>query len=754
MRGVVQGVGFRPFVYRQATALGLAGWVGNTADGVTVEAEGEKARISALIEAIRLSPPAAARVVGVEASDVAPTGEAAFAIRESVTRGARVAEVPADLATCAKCLAELFDSANRRYHYPFINCTQCGPRFSIIADMPYDRARTTMAGFAMCLECQAEYDEPSDRRFHAEPNACPACGPRIALWDGSGRPMDGQRDALGTAADAVRDGRLIAVKGIGGFHLVCDARNAAAVRELRLRKRREEKPFAVMFPSLAEAAASCRISAAEEALLISPERPIVLLRRTGGPVAEAVAPGNPRLGVMLPYSPLHHLLMRELGFPVVATSGNLSDEPIVTDEREAISRLSGIADRFLVHDRPIVRPVEDSIVQVVGGRPQVLRRGRGYAPARIGVEGAAEGIVAVGGHLKATVALTKGDGVVVGAHVGDLDTAEARAAHAAALADLTRLYAVEPRLVARDLHPDYASSRAAGSLGAPVVPVQHHLAHIVACVAEQAIEPPVLGVAWDGTGHGGDGTVWGGEFLLVEKAAWRRVGHFRHFRLPGGEAAVREPRRAALGLLFAAFGRDAFGMVDLAPVAAFGEAERAVVARMLERGVNSPLTSSVGRLLDAFAALCGIRQVNAYEGQAASALEWAAGDREGGEAYPFPVAEDADGRLIVDWQPALERGLADLRAGKRTGVVSEALHNGLVSVIGAVAGAVGEPRVVLSGGCFQNARLSEGAVAVLRQGGFAPFWHERIPPNDGGIALGQAVWAGWTEALHRESQET
>jgi len=437
--------------------------------------------------------------------------------------------------------------------------------------------------------------------------------------------------------------------------------------------------------------------------------------------------------------------MRDLGFPVVATSGNLSDEPIVTDEHEAVQRLAGIADLFLVHDRPIVRPVDDSVVQVVAGGPQVLRRGRGYSPARIAVDGIREGIVAVGGHLKTTVAVSQAGAVVVGAHVGDLDTAKARDAHATAVADLTRLYAVEPRRVARDLHPDYASTRMAEALGVRMVPVQHHLAHVVACMAEHGIEPPVLGVAFDGTGDGGDGTVWGGEFLLVQRGPWRRVGHLRRFRLPGGEAAVREPRRAALGLLVETFGRDAPGMTDLAPLAGFGDAERAVMARMVERGVNAPETSSAGRLLDAFASLCGLCQVNAYEGQAASMLEWAAGDQPPEAAYPFTVAEAPDGMLVVDWQPALEEALADLRAGAPTASIAAAVHDGLVAAIGGVAERVGEPRVVLSGGCFQNVRLTEGAVALLGRHGFEPVWHRRIPPNDGGIALGQAVWAGWIE---------
>ncbi|MCB1486233.1 MAG: carbamoyltransferase HypF [Bauldia sp.] len=745
VRGVVQGVGFRPFVYRQATTLDLAGWVGNTTDGVTIEVEGADSRIDALVTAIDAAAPPGACVDDIEIKEQSPTGHDGFTIRESDESGLPTAGVPADVAVCPDCLSELFDPLSRRYHYPFINCTQCGPRFSIIADLPYDRARTTMAGFPMCLECQAEYDDPDNRRFHAEPNACPACGPRIALWDGHGHPLGTGSDALEMAADAIRDGRIVAVKGVGGFHLICDSRNDTAVRQLRDRKRREEKPFAVMFPSIEDARASCRIGKAEAALLTGRERPIVLCRRTGGPVSDSVAPGNPRLGVFLPYAPLHHLLMQDLGFPVVATSGNVSEEPIAIDEHKAVGQLARIADLFLVHDRPIVRPVEDSVVQVVAGGPQLLRVGRGYAPTRIPVDGVAEGIVAVGGHLKTTVAVTQPNSVVVGSHIGDLETAESRAAHGEALGDMVRFHAVTPRLAANDYHPDFASRGAAEQLGVPVVPVQHHLAHVAACLAENEIAPPALGIAWDGTGYGGDGTVWGGEFLHVERTTWRRVACFRRFRLPGGEAAVREPRRSALGLLVEAFGHDAYGMNDLAPVAAFDTTERRVVSQMLAREVNAPLTSSVGRLLDAFAALCGLCQVNAYEGQAPIAFDSAAGDLATGKCYDFPVSADADGMLVVDWQPALESLLADLRAGEPPGPISEAVHNGLIEVVAKVAGKIGEERVVLTGGCFQNVRLTEGAIAALTSAGMTPYWHHRVPPNDGGIALGQAVWAAWTE---------
>jgi hydrogenase maturation protein HypF len=747
VRGAVQGVGFRPFVYRRATALGLSGWVHNSNDGVAVEAEGGDDDLSMLVEAIRTSPPRNAMVAAIEVQRIDPLGEAAFTIRPSGTTGARVAQLLPDLATCPGCLAELFDPADRRYRYPFINCTQCGPRFSIIEDLPYDRVRTSMRHFPMCRACRAEYEDPADRRFHAEPNACPDCGPRLALWDVRGRTLARDHDALLAAATALREGAIVAVKGIGGFHLFADARDAATVERLRARKRRPDKPFAVMFPSLSEASESCRIGSAEATLLTGTARPIVLLRRSGELIADAVAPGNPWLGVLLPYAPVHHLLMREIGFPVVATSGNIAGEPIVTDEIEALKRLAAIADLFLVHDRPIVRPLDDSVARVVCGRELVLRLARGYAPASIAMEGMPSGILAFGGHLKTTVALTTPGNMVLSQHVGDLDTALARQAHGCAVADTIELHRLNPRLAVCDLHPDYASSRAAEALNLPVETVAHHVAHIAACMAEHGIAPPVLGVAWDGAGYGSDGTIWGGEFLLMSEAGWRRVAHLRPFRLPGGDAAAREPRRAALGLLYEAFGDQAFAMADLAPAAAFSPGERATLHAMLSCGNNAPWASSAGRLFDAFAALCGLRQRASYEGQAAAELEWSAGDRATGRCYEFSVraAEQSGAPLIVDWQPALESALADLRAGAGAGAVSEALHNGLGFAMTEVAKHIGERRVVLSGGCFQNARLTEVTVAALRAGGFDPIWHRHIPPNDGGIALGQAAWAAWCE---------
>lgn len=736
IRGAVQGVGFRPFVYQLAGRFGLTGWVENTTFGVRLEVEGEAASIAAFCQALHELPPNAA-IAAISTEEVAPQGGSGFLIRTSALEGAPLAQILPDLATCEACLRELFNPADRRYRYPFINCTHCGPRYSIVESVPYDRARTTMRRFPMCPTCRAEYEDPANRRFHAEPNACPDCGPRLALWDVEGEALARDDAALRTAADAIRQGKIVAVKGIGGFHLLVDARDDAAVRRLRARKHRPEKPFAVMFPSRDDIVGRCTVTTEEETLLLGPVRPIVLVRRTSSDIAEAAAPGNPWLGAFLPYAPLHHLLLQELGFPVVATSGNLSDEPICIDEQEALVRLGDIADLFLVHNRPIVRPIDDSVLRVVCGRPLMLRRARGYAPAPIAVDGLASGVLAVGGHLKTTAALTLDGAVLLSQHLGDLETAPARRAHEQATADLVALRGLDPRLVAHDLHPDYATTRMALEMNKPTAAVQHHLAHVVACMAEHGLEPPLLGVAWDGTGYGPDGTIWGGEFLRLTNDDFRRVAHLRTFSLPGGERAAREPWRCAVGLLFEAFGADAFAMDSLAPLAPVTDQERRTLRLALESGANAPRTSSMGRLFDAVAALCGLRRLASYEGQAAAELEWAAA----GKAPPYAfVLRDGD-PLILDWQPALEQLLHDLRRGAPVGQISAAFHAGLAAAIVAVAQRLNDKLVVLTGGCFQNARLTEAAVAALEEAGLTPVWHRSVPPNDGGIALGQAVWA-------------
>lgn len=735
VRGAVQGVGFRPFVFRLASELSLDGWVCNDSSGVLLEVEGAPDAVRRFLVRLPAELPPRAFVTGIEPTFLTAAGLSGFAIRPS-GGGDRTALILPDIAACAECLREMRDPENRRHRYPFTNCTHCGPRYSIVESLPYDRPNTTMKAFPMCAACRAEYENPRDRRFHAQPTACPACGPQVRLEDGGGRVLERRGEAVRRAARALAEGRVVAVKGIGGFQLWADARNPDAVRALRERKRRREKPFALMVPTLAAARSLCEVSAMEERLLSSAEAPIVLLRRRcGGAVAEGVAPGNPDLGVMLPYAPLHHLLLADFPFPVVATSGNLAEEPIVTDEARAREDLGGIADLLLVHDRPIARAVDDSIVAVVEGREMLLRRARGYAPLPVAAGTDLPRLLAVGGHLKSAVALAHGRQVFVSQHIGDLSTERAFDAFTDAISGLSSLYGFAPEAVVCDLHPGYESTRHARSLGLPVVTVQHHHAHVLSCLADNGLEAPALGVAWDGGGWGTDGTVWGGEFLRVSPEGCARAAHFRTFPLPGGEAAVREPRRAALGLLYAFAGPRALGWDDLAPVAAFAPAQRGVLATMLARGVSSPATSSVGRLFDAVASLAGLRQISSFEGQAATALEHAAeGGR--GEPYPFPLAGD-----VVDWEPMLRALLCDIRSGTSSADISARFHDGLVEAIVAAALREGETRVALTGGCFQNRTLLTRAIRRLRAEGFTPLWHQRVPPNDGGLALGQIAAA-------------
>lgn len=753
IRGAVQGVGFRPFVYRLASDLHLTGWVLNSSQGVFLDVEGPQEQLEAFMLRLPREAPPRAWIQSTEYTWLDPTGYTTFEIRTSNEGGPKTALVLPDCATCPDCLREILDPHDRRYRYPFTNCTNCGPRYTILDRLPYDRPNTSMRRFTMCPACQREYDDPADRRFHAQPNACPVCGPRLALWTPDGRVLASDDAALRSAVEALQTGKIVAVKGIGGFHLMVDARNSTAVRLLRTRKAREEKPFAVMCPSLVSARDLCAIAPMEERLLTSAEAPIVLLTRNanpGTPIAPEVAPGNPSLGIMLPYSPLHHLLLHDAGIPLVATSGNRSDEPICTDEQEALTRLAGIADLFLVHDRPILRHVDDSIVRIMAGREFVLRRARGYAPLPIMLDAPVDDLLAVGAHLKNTVALSRGNAVFVSQHLGDLETPEAFAAFRSEAGRLQELFDGSPVAVVSDLHPDYLSSSYAHSRTEPVITVQHHVAHVAACMAENAIAAPVLGVAWDGTGLGTDGTVWGGEWFAAGPSGFTRIAHFRTFPLPGGDQAAREPRRSALGLLYAIQGTAAFENTDLAPVGCWSAAERTTLSQMLARSVNAPLTSSAGRLFDAVSALVGLRSVNTFEGQAAMELEWLA---NGIEAPPLPFTIHAPvtggAPMIVDWEPMIVELIREVRAGLTAPVLAARFHATMAAIIGDVAARCGIPRVAMSGGCFQNRMLTEAAVAALRTRGFQPYWHQRVPPNDGCIALGQIAVAGTQRTQQR-----
>ncbi|MBM4125890.1 MAG: carbamoyltransferase HypF [Nitrospira sp.] len=770
--GTVQGVGFRPFVYRLAHELELSGWVSNTVNGVSIEVEGGAPTIETFLRRLKDEAPASACVDGMRTYGIPVQDDRGFAIHRSTERGRPSLVIPPDLATCSDCLRELADSSDRRFRYPFLTCTQCGPRYSLLTAMPYERSYTTMGGFPLCVDCLAEYETESDRRFHAEQTACSACGPYVRLWDEQGYETERGEEALLRANALLCEGLVVAVKALGGFQLWVDAGSEEAVRRLRARKQRPDKPYAVLFPSIDAVHADCVVSADEEAILRSPQAPIVLVRkRSGAQLAESVAPGNPYIGAMLPATPLHHLLMQDLQRPMVATSGNRAEEPIVIDEREAVIRLKGIADAFLIHDRPIARPVDDSVVRVVPAGSQareteqqdklkaqviMLRRARGYAPQAIRLEngfGEKTGlgsVLAVGGHLKNTVALLREDRVWLSQHLGDLSTLEADAAFRQAVGDLQRLLKTEPQLIACDLHPDYRSSRfareLASSLSVPLVPVQHHHAHVASCMAEHGLDGEVLGIAWDGAGYGTDGQVWGGEFLIAGYQRFRRFAHLRPFRLLGGEAAMKEPRRSAAAVLWEIMGERMPGY--RLPSWEAADDQRAQFAALLRSGLASPWTTSMGRLFDAVASLTGLCRQPSFEGQAAMAVEFAA-ERAGGHEASFASGYSVDlvepdssgGTRVVDWRPMVSALLDDLRRGCNPEQIAARFHVGLAAGIVCVAQAAGLPRVVLTGGCFQNGLLLSFTRQRLEEAGFAVYSHSLVPSNDGGLSLGQAVIA-------------
>jgi hydrogenase maturation protein HypF len=741
VRGAVQGVGFRPFVYRLASELHLTGWVSNSPHGVIIEAEGTEESVRALIFRLEADKPVHAFITGMESTILAPRDYEDFRILQSQTDENPSAIVLPDIATCDECLAEIRDPENRRYRYAFTNCTHCGPRYSIIESLPYDRARTSMKRFTMCADCMQEYEDPSNRRFHAQPNACPRCGPQMELWDRHGFVCAREHAAMEAAVRLILDGQIVAIKGLGGFQLLTDARQDDAIRRLRHRKHREEKPFALMYPTLHAVETDAVLSDMERRLLRSPEAPIVLVkRRPESHVGSQVAPSNPYLGVMLPTTPLHHLLMERIEGPVIATSGNISDEPICIDEHEALNRLRDVADSFLVHNRPILRHVDDSIVRVVLDREMVLRRARGYAPLPLSVPVSSrpETILGVGAHLKNTVAVTSKHGVVMSQHIGDLETESAYHTFRKIISQLSALYRLRPTHVACDLHPDYLSTSYARRSLLPTIAVQHHYAHVLACMSENEVDPPCLGISWDGTGYGLDGTIWGGEFLTVTDASFDRTGHLRTFLLPGGDRAVREPRRSALGLLFEMYGESVAERPDMQK--AFSPRELDVLIRAMVSKTAGIRTSSIGRLFDAVAFLTDIRHVVRFEGQAAMELEFATHGIESAERYPIDIQRE-DNRWVMNWQPMMDAVLYSISHREPAPIIATAFHNTLIHAAAEMARRIGIDNIVLTGGCFQNRYLLEKLIAVLREAGFHVFWHQRIPPNDGGIAIGQIVAA-------------
>ena len=744
--GIVQGVGFRPHVYRLVGSRRLKGTIANTTAGVAIEVQGARDAVEDFLVRLPAEAPPLARILGLRVRDLPCRAQRAFRIVPSRNDGGRGALILSDVAVCDECLKELFDPCDRRFEHPFISCTHCGPRYTIVRDIPYDRFQSAMAVFPLCPACRREYEDPEDRRFHAQTIACPACGPRVDLLDGDGRRVE-SRDAIAGAVDWLASGAVVAVKGLGGFHLVVDAIDPAAVARLRERKRRVEKPFAVMVPDLETVEEFCVLEPEARALLRGPERPIVLLskRRPSIPVAEEVAPFQRNLGVFLPYTPVHHLLFSKGRFrALVMTSGNLSEEPIAIGNEEAVRRLHGVADGFLVHDRDILIRCDDSVVRVAAGRPRQVRRARGYVPVPLLLRDEGPPILGVGGELKNTVCLTRGRFAFLSQHIGDLENAETYAFFEQTLLHLRHMLGVDPHIIAHDLHPDYLSTRwARAQTGRKRVGVQHHHAHVAACMAENRLEGRVIGFALDGTGYGTDGRVWGGEVLLADGAAFERVAHLAYVPMPGGAAAIREPWRMAVSYLVQHFGQ---GFLDLPIdfVKGLDRRRTEVLLRMIERGVNSPFTSSCGRLFDAVSALVGIRREVSYEGQAAIELEMAIGRADGGAAYPLDLVSRGDG-----WQihtgALFEALVRDLRRGVGVGDISSRFHRGLVKVFGRVAELTRRRtdlnRVCLSGGSFQNLHLIEGVKARLEASKFEVFTHAAVPTGDGGLSLGQAFVA-------------
>jgi hydrogenase maturation protein HypF len=732
LNGTVQGVGFRPFVYRTAKKLGLKGFVANDSTGVLIEVEGGKESVDNFLLRLNRDKPPLSSIYHQELRFDDPAGYRAFEIRASTVSGQKDAVLLPDIATCDECIQELGDAGDRRYMYPFINCTDCGPRFTIIESLPYDRPNTTMKIFSMCPECLREYKDPSDRRFHAQPNACPLCGPAVMLLDKRGSMVAKGQEAISLLLRKLSTGCIAAVKGIGGYHLVCDATSDHAVVLLRERKRRTEKPFAVMFRDLFQLKIYAEPTVLEEALLSSPSRPVVLVRKRGDAL-ESVSPGLGTLGAFLPYSPIHHILLNGLDSPIVATSGNLSEEPIVKGDDEALERLSPLSDFMLVHNRPIHRRCDDSVTKIVGGYPQVIRRSRGYVPLPVLLPfRLRRKVLAVGGHKKNTFAIGFDDRIIISQHIGDMETPESMDFFVEAIDDLSSIYGFEPEIVVHDLHPGYETSRwAATRSGVEIIPVQHHYAHILSCMAENGLTDMVLGVAWDGTGYGEDGTIWGGEFLVCDLSNYERVYHFRPLRLIGGEKAVREPRRIGLSILFELFDEEAMGM-DFPSVGSFGKSEIEPLFMAWKKGINSPLTSSVGRLIDGLASLSGISQICNYEAQAAMMVE---------ELFDYNIKDHYSYRIGehgIDWLPMFHDLLQDAdKDGAPTRFI-----NTLVKIVLDLADMAGMEKICLSGGVFQNDPLSGLIIEGLKRKGCRVYINRQVPANDGGISLGQAVYGG------------
>ena len=778
VRGIVQGVGFRPFVYGLAAKHNIKGWVYNTSEDVRIEVEGTEQAIKQFERELETKAPPLAHIENITIKFHAPRSYENFEIRQSQAQAGKYQLISPDVATCQACLDELLNPEDRRYRYPFTNCTNCGPRFTIIEDMPYDRSKTTMRYFQMCPQCQAEYDNPLDRRFHAQPNACPKCGPQVKLVDNRGKLIT-RSNPIAAAGQLLKEGKIVAIKGLGGFLLACDATNDTAVKTLRQRKRRPSKPLAIMVATAEEAKRHCYVSPEEGNLLTSPQSPIVLMRwRENSSVSLEVAPNLRFLGVMLPYTPLHHILLRDAGQPLVMTSGNLSEEPIARDNDEALKRLSGIADYFLIHNRDIYSRYDDSVAVVERGTSQLVRRARGHAPYPIHLPFKTRQVLGCGAEEKNTFCLTRDNYAFVSQHIGDMENMKTLEHFDSTISLYKRLFHIEPEIVGHDLHPDYLATKYAQELaesGMKFVPVQHHHAHIASCLADNGLEGPVIGVAFDGTGMGVDGNIWGGEFLVADYHHFRRAGHLEYLPLPGGAAAIKKPYRIAIGYIVTLLGEDALNSViasdlpakawqagarqsQLASIGQVTEVEVEVIKRQIERRINSPLSSSMGRLFDAISALLGIRGEIDYEGQAAVELEMMAHSyviarrasdeaiSRGEESYPYFIVED-EGIRIVRLRDLLSATMEDLHQGISQGRMSVKFHNTIARMINEmchlIADETGLSQVAISGGVFQNRLLLRKTVRLLESSGFQVFTHRQVPCNDGGISLGQAVIANF-----------
>ncbi|MEN8615142.1 carbamoyltransferase HypF [Dehalogenimonas sp. THU2] len=754
VKGIVQGVGFRPFVYQLAHKHRLTGWVTNTSGEVRIEVEGVAEELKAFLTELESEAPPQSHITGVMSSALPPAGYHDFEIRESVAEAGKYQMISPDLATCADCRVEIFDPANRRYRYPFTNCTNCGPRFTIIEDIPYDRPLTTMKVFPMCAACRKEYENPLDRRFHAQPNACPVCGPKLRLTDASGQNIE-SADVVADATRLIKDGKILAIRGLGGFLLACDAKNQSTVEELRRRKQRPAKPFAVMLPDMAAVEARCSVTDEEKTLLTSAAAPIVLIRfKENTDIAVSVAPGLKYLGVMLPYTPLHHLMMAGIDRPLIMTSGNLAEEPIAAGNAEALSRLDGIADYFILHNREIFSRYDDSVVIHEAGSKRMLRRARGFAPYPIRLPSDIPQLLGVGAQEKNTFCLTRDDNAFISQHIGDMENLETVEHFENTLRLYEKMFRITPEAIACDLHPDYAASKwaevEASRRELPLIKVQHHHAHIASCLAENAADGKVIGVAFDGTGYGDDGKIWGGEFLIADLAGYQRAAHLEYLPLPGGEAAVRKPYRTAIGYLYRLFGQNGLTKATACLRGVEGS-EIDLIKQQVDRGLNTPETSSAGRLFDAVAAILGIRTEIQYDAQAAVELEMAAEGVDTLDTYPFDIIVENAVR-IIRLKRLFESIFDDIENGVATAEIAARFHNAVVDIIDQVCHSLKDDKglnsVALSGGCFMNRRLLRQTIERLSNSGFKVYAHREVPTNDGGISLGQVAVAAATSTKH------